>query len=266
MKDHTKNRPAYLAKKHQYDNMITLYGRNPVLEILSQPDIEVHKLHLAKTNNTDGIIGRIVDLANDRNVEVRLHSRQELSRISRNSRQDQGVAVDLVAPGYQSLTDMSAEIPVKDEQLMLLDRVTNPQNIGMIIRSVAASPFHGLILPRAGSAKIDPLVFKASAGNLLKATIYHCHDSLSAIHELKNKGFRIIGLDARGDHQLSQVDSPPKSSQVVPGVWVLGNETTGLCEDVLSACDQLVSIPMANNVESLNVSATATLVAFHNVI
>ncbi len=246
--------------------MITLYGRNPVLEILRQPDIEIHKLHLAKNNKTDGIVGKIVELAENRSIEVQLHDRQALSRISRNSRQDQGVAIDLVAPRYQSLTDMPVDMPVKDEQLMLLDHVTNPQNIGMIIRSVAASPFHGLILPRAGSAKIDPLVFKASAGNLLKTTIYHCHDSLSAIHELKNKGFRIMGMDASGEHQLSRLATSPETSRAVPGVWVLGNETTGLCEEVIKACDQLISIPMANKVESLNVSATATLVAFHNVI
>lgn len=240
--------------------MITLYGRNPVLELLQQDDVEVHKVHLASTNKDDGAVARIKQLAKSRNIELCFHTRQELSRISKNSRQDQGVAIDLVAPGYQSLKELPEKAIKAGAELILLDRVTNPQNIGMIIRSVAASPLHGMIIPRLGSAKIDPLVFKASAGNLLKANIYHCHDSLSAIEELASRKFKIVGLDTKGDTALSSLTS--KS----PRVWVLGNESEGLSSEVLRACDYLVSIPLENQVESLNVSAAATLVAFRGVI
>ena len=246
----------YLAKKQQYDNMITLYGRNPVLEILQIPDIEVHRLHLATSNKPGGTVSRIMALAESRNIEIQSHDRQVLSRISKNARQDQGVAIDLIAPGYQSLIDLSDEAVQSGAQLLLLDRITNPQNLGMIMRSVAASPMHGMILPMKGSASIDPLVFKASAGNLFKTNIYHCPDIDSALKELKRRKMTIYGLDATGNRAISEVDSTQSC------VWVLGNESDGLAPGVLEACDELVCIPLANQVESLNVGAVATLIAF----
>jgi 23S rRNA (guanosine2251-2'-O)-methyltransferase len=249
-------KPGYLAKKQQYDNMITLYGRNPVLEILQMPDIEVHRLHLATSNKPGGTVSRIIEIAESRNIEIQSHARQALSRISKNARQDQGVAIDLIAPGYQSLKDLPDEAVQSGAQLILLDRITNPQNLGMIMRSVAASTIQGLILPRTGCAKIDPLVFKASAGNLFKANIYHCQDIDSALKELKRRKMAIYGLDAKGSQSLSEMDA------LQPCVWVLGNESDGLAPGVLEACDELVSIPLANQVESLNVSAVATLIAF----
>jgi 23S rRNA (guanosine2251-2'-O)-methyltransferase len=251
-----KPKPEYLAKKQQYDNMITLYGRNPVLEILQMPNIEVHRLHLATSNNPGGTVSQIIALAESRNIEIQSHDRQVLSRISKNARQDQGVAIDLIAPGYQSLMDLPDEAVQSGAQLLLLDRITNPQNLGMIMRSVAASTMHGMILPRQGSARIDPLVFKASAGNLFKANIYHCPDIDSALEELKQRKMTIYGLDATGSRTLSEVDSSRSC------VWVLGNESDGIAPGVLEACDELVRIPLANQVESLNVSAAATLIAF----
>jgi 23S rRNA (guanosine2251-2'-O)-methyltransferase len=249
-------KPGYLAKKQQYDNMITLYGRNPVLEILQMPDIEVHRLHLATSNKPGGTVSRIIALAETRNIEIQSHARQVLSRISKNARQDQGVAIDLIAPGYQSLTELPDEAVQGGAQLLLLDRITNPQNLGMIIRSVAASSMHGMILPRTGCARIDPLVFKASAGNLFKANIYHCPDINSALKELKQRKMTIYGLDATGSRILSEMDASRSC------VWVLGNESDGLAPGVLKACDELIRIPLANQVESLNVSAVATLIAF----
>ncbi len=251
-------KPGYLAKKQQYENMITLYGRNPVLEILQMPHVEVHRLHLATSNKAGGTVGRIIELAESRNIEIQSHARRVLSRISKNARQDQGVAIDLIAPGYQSLKDLPDEAMQSGAQLLLLDRITNPQNLGMIIRSVAASPMHGMILPRKGCARIDPLVFKASAGNLFKTNIYHCPDTDSALRELKRRKMTVYGLDATGSRSFSDLDDSPSC------VWVLGNESDGLAADVLKACDELVCIPLANQVESLNVSAVATLIAFRD--
>ncbi len=260
MSDQPTQKTRYLAKKHQYDNMITLYGRNPVLEILQLPEVEIHKLHLATSNKSGGIVDQITGLAKSRNIEIQHHARQALSRISKNARQDQGVAIDLIAPGYQSLDELPDEAIKGDVELLLLDRITNPQNLGMIIRSVAASPIHGMILPKLGCARIDPLVFKASAGNLFKATIYHCLDIDSALAELKRRKLAIYGLDASASRTLSSMDDAHAC------VWVLGNESDGLSTEVLRACDELVSIPLSNQVESLNVSAVATLVAFRSLL
>ncbi len=251
---------TYESRKKRYDNMLTLYGRKPVLEVLLIPALEVFRLHLAKTNHSGETIAEIERLAGERNIDIRYHSRQELSRISRNGRQDQGVAIDLIAPRFNSLEDLPLRLIKPGFEILLLDRITNPQNLGMIIRSVAASPMNGLILPRIGNAGIDPLVFKASAGTLFNASIFHCQTTVSAIDFLKENGVRICGLDGQGKIPLGDL------REEQPQAIVLGNETTGLSRAVKEACDLLVNIPMANQIESINVGAAATLVAFRRII
>ena len=88
----------YLKRKSFYDQLITVYGRKPVLEILEDNSIEIFRLHLAESNRSGGIIEEIQQLAKQRGVEIYFHNRQALSRISRNSKQDQGVACDIHCP------------------------------------------------------------------------------------------------------------------------------------------------------------------------
>ncbi len=255
-----QDNPDYLARKRRYDDMITLYGRKTVLEILQNDQVEIHRLHLAESNRQQGILEEITGLAERRGIEIRRHTRRELSRISRNARQDQGVAIDLISPGFLSLDSLPRSNLPEGFELILLDGVTNPQNLGMIIRSVAASPASGIVIPEKGCASIDPLVYKASAGTLLGASIYHCRDITSAMASLKRREVRIVGLDPRGAGSFTTLDS------LHPRVFVLGNESRGLSDEVRACCDELVSIPMANGVESLNVSAAATLVAFRRLL
>lgn len=245
---------GYAARKQHYQDMITLYGRKPVLELLRDPSIDIHKLHLASSNRQTAEIREIIEQATAREIPIREHSRDSLSRISRNGRQDQGVALDLTAPAYQPLDSLT----VPDGSYLLLDRVTNPQNLGMILRTVAASPLGGIILARQGNAALDPLVFKASAGCLLKATIYHCESSTEAVAYCRNLGMKLFGLSSHGQLSISEVGED--------GVFVLGNESNGISPEILDACDHQVVIPLANGVESLNVSAAATLVAFRSLM
>ncbi len=244
---------TYDEKKKQFDDMMTLYGRKPVQEILSDPSIDVFRLHLAETNRKGGIVDEILALATQRNIEVRRHNSQALSRISKNARQDQGVAIDIRPPHYRALDD----VPDTAKRLIALDGITNPQNLGMIIRTIAASPVDGLVLPKKGCAKIDPLVFKASAGNLFKAHIFHCATLATGLKSLKSRGFTIAGLDGAG--QTSLYDEQPEKT-----VYVLGNETTGMTRETIALCDTTMSIPLANDVESLNVASATTLVAFRD--
>jgi 23S rRNA (guanosine2251-2'-O)-methyltransferase len=260
MNDQADNSPGYLEKRQGYDNMITLFGRKPVLEVLRSADIDIHRLHLATTNKSAPIIRELVALASSRRIEICHHNRLELSRISKNARQDQGVALDIVAPNYQPLSNLAAENIKPGFELLLLDRITNPQNLGMIIRTVAAAPVGGMILPKAGCARLDPLVFKASAGTLFKASIYHCKNASSAIRQLKHMGMDVCGLDAGAARPLASLKDKR------PRVLVIGNESQGVSPEVRLACDHLVKIPMANQVESLNVAAVAALVAFRRVL
>ncbi len=214
---------------------------------------KVARLHIARNIKHLAIMQQLIELAEVKEAEIKYHSRRELSYISKNSRQDQGVAIDLIAPKLNPLADL----PSNAKSLIILNGITNPSNLGIIIRSVAASPLDGLVLPEKGNAAIGPLVYKASAGFVLRANIYQCETIISGLNYLQSHQFKVFGLSNHGETALN------KTVAIGPTVFVLGNESTGLSSEVEALCDQLVSIPMANGVESINVSAAATLVAFH---
>ncbi len=251
------NMSSYHKKKVFFESLLTLYGRKPVHEALSQKEIKAYRLHLAQSNRPVKILTEIISMAESKGVEIRYHDRPSLSRISKNGRQDQGAVLDIEAPAYHPLTQLDI---LPGIELIALENVTNPQNVGMIIRSVGASPCQGLILPKKGCAKIDPLVIKASAGTALKVPIYYCDEAYPALSYLKEQKVQLTGLSSRGEGRLSELDT----SQ--PRVFVLGNETKGLSKPVLDLCDELVRIPLNNQVESLNVSVVASIVAFRSIV
>lgn len=253
----TMTEQTWAQQRRQFDDMITLYGRKTTLEVLKDTDLKVFRLHLATSNKSSSVISEIKHLAAVRNVELRMHSKHNLSYISKNARQDQGVAIDLVAPHYHDMEQLVTSEPKPGAEFIMIDRVTNPQNLGMIIRSVAASPMAGLILPTQGCAAIDPLVYKASAGCLLKTTIYRCLTGLDGALALQRKGYQLIGLSSEGELRLSDLNND------TPKILILGNETEGLSTELRDACDHLLGIPMANAVDSLNVAVTAGIISFH---
>jgi len=129
--DQRSDSPEYLKRKVFFDQLITVYGRKPVLEILDDKKLDIYRLHLADSNRGGGIIDQIKQLATQRNIEVLYHNRSQLARISRNSKQDQGVACDIHCPGYQPYEQaMSALTEGNPKVLIAIDGVTNPQNLG----------------------------------------------------------------------------------------------------------------------------------------
>jgi len=246
-----KDSQEYKKKKAFFEKVITLYGRNVVIEILQDTTIEIHKLHMADSNKKDGAIKEILSLAKKRNLEVHYHPKAALSRISKNAKQDQGVAVDIISQSYQN----AAEIKKLDSfRLIALDGVQNPQNLGMIIRSCAAGNIDGIILPKKNSAKISPLVIKASAGTLFKLPIYFCDTLQDALSDLQESS--IYALSSHAQETIYNLNEGKKT------VFVLGNESEGVSREVERLCNASVSIPMQRGVESLNVAVTASLIAF----
>ncbi|MFT5659390.1 MAG: 23S rRNA (guanosine2251-2'-O)-methyltransferase [Sulfurimonas sp.] len=241
----------YKDKKAFFEKVITLYGRNVVIEILQDSNIEVHKLHMADSNKTDGAIQTILDLAKQRNIEITYHAKKSLSRISKNAKQDQGVAIDIIAQSYKNVNEIKNLDTFK---LIALDGIQNPQNLGMIIRSCAAGNVDGIILPKKDSAKISPLVIKASAGTLFKLPIYFCNtldEIFSSLNDTK-----IYALSSHAKNTIYTIENHNKS------IFVLGNESDGVSREVEALCNDSLSIPMKRGVESLNVAVTASLIAF----
>ena len=265
MTQKTQDSPEYLEKKRFFNQILTIYGRNPVHEALQDKNVTAYRLHLADSNKPAKALDTIISLAKQKGAEVLYHSKSDLSRISKNAKQDQGIAVDLKMNHFHDFDELLSQ-PISHAsdnntpiELIALDRVTNPQNVGMIIRSVCASPMHGLILPRQGCAKLDSLVIKASAGTLFKARIYRCDNLAKSLAKAKEQAYNIVGLEAFAKTSLQDFTSSTTN------IFVMGNETDGLSESVKNLCTHTVNIPMNNNVESLNVAVTASLLAFRQI-
>ena len=246
-----------MANKWHPQNGLTLYGRKPALEALANRALEIAQLHLADSNRPGGIIAQIIAQAESRNIPIQYHEKQALSRISKNGRQDQGVALDITCPRFGSIDSLLSGDRLAQRRLLALDGITNPQNVGMIIRSAVAAGVDGVLYPKQGVAALGPLVIKASAGTVFRAPLIWCDALAPALQTLKTRGYAIATLEASAPQSLFSYHAPAHT------VFVLGGETSGVGDDVSQLTDQRLAIPMSNEVESLNVAVTAALVAFH---
>lgn len=240
-----------------FDRVITVYGRKPVLEALEDTALECYRLHLADSNKASPILDEMLALAQRRGVEQVYHSKKELSRISRKGAQDQGVALDVLCPAFMTLEELLQTPTGKTpKRLLAADGLTNPQNAGMLIRSAVAGGIDGILWPRDGNAALGPLAVKASAGTLFKAPLVRCRKLADALRQCQQHGYRVVVLEANAE--LSLFDAPTQGD----AIYVLGNESSGISAEVADLADSAVSIPMHNDVESLNVAVTAALITY----
>lgn len=235
------------------DRFITVYGRNPVHEVLLDERLEVDKVVIAEGAQGVGI-REIQHAARRRGLAVQRASAERVKKLAGNGRQDQGVFADVVAPRMRPLEVALAEASLRT--VLVLDGITTPANVGMILRTATAAGIDGIVVPRRGVASIDPLVVKASAGVAFRAPILKAFTAAEAVGALKRAGFHLVGLDAVGDDDLFTAHLPE------PVAFVLGSETAGHGPEVSALIDRWVSIPMAAGVESLNVAAAAAVVCF----
>ena len=248
------NKPQYTAP--DLSKILTIYGRKAVLEALESDDMVCGPLHVATSNKASRITEDIVSRAQKRGIQIREHSRNELSRISKNGKQDQGVALDISCPNFGEIDDVLEHAEDPSFRLMALDGITNPQNVGMIIRSAAAAGIDGIIYPRKGVAALGPLVIKASVGSVFRAPLLRADSLLSALTACQQAGFSIATLEGAATTDLFHYQ-PTRAT-----IYVLGGETDGVSKEVSRVADTKLSIPMANGVESLNVAVAASLVGY----
>jgi len=249
-----KDSPEYLTKKAFFDKVLTIYGRNAVMEALEDEGISIHKLHLSKSNKDANILENMKSIALSRGVEIKYHDKQSLSRISKNAKQDQGVALDIVLEHFGTPEEfISNNI---NYRIIALDGVTNPQNLGMIIRSCAAGNVDAILLPTKGAAQISPLVIKASVGTLFKMPLIKTSDLKKTLESFRQEGAELYTLSSHAKADYKAQTYSQKS------IFVLGNESEGVSPAVEAICDKSISIPMQRGVESLNVAVTASLLAF----
>ncbi len=245
---------AYLKKKAFFEKMLTIYGRQAVLEALKDDTLHIYKLHLCLSNKPATILERIVSEAKRRDIPIAYHDKKVLSRISKNARQDQGVALDIVAALFTDTETFLATYGAY--RVIARDDNTNPQNVGMIVRSCAAGAIDAIVLPSKGTASITPLTVKASAGTLFKIPIVRTDSLRDTLTRLKENGATLYTLSSHASSDYKTIDYPEKA------VFILGNESEGVSEATAALCDESIAIAMRRGVESLNVAVTAALLAF----
>jgi 23S rRNA (guanosine2251-2'-O)-methyltransferase len=234
------------------EGSLVVYGRIPVLEALADEAVLVEQVLMSRRAKGDHV-DDIVRAAGRRAVPLRWVAPEKVTRMSGNGRQDQGVVADVHAPALRELA--TGSVPTGGV-LLVLDGVTNPANVGMIVRAAVAAGLDGIVLPRVGSPGVGPLVVKASAGVALRAPIFGADTAQVAVTLLRKEGWRVVGLDAGAGTSVFEAEWPDRVA------LALGSESEGLSGPVRDLCDELVRIPLGGGVESLNVAVAAGIACF----
>lgn len=239
---------------------ITVYGRRAVMEAIQAESVGVEFVRVAQ--QTPGEFrSDLARLCHDRDIELQKSDYFGVTKLSGDTRHDQGVVARISLNNVIELEDWTATLHGKraaiPTRVLAMDTITNPQNLGMIIRSAVAAGVSAVLWPRVGCPWVNGLVIKASAATVYKVPIVVCHDLASAIGHLQGVGFQVAGLEADGGGNL--FDHTPSHR----AVYVIGSETTGISRDVMELLDERLAIPMAGGVESLNAAVAAALVCFH---
>jgi 23S rRNA (guanosine2251-2'-O)-methyltransferase len=230
-----------------------LLGRNPVVEAL-RTDVPATALYVAQGIDIDERITEIVRTAGDRGIPILEISRNELDRMT-GGVLHQGVGLQVPPFAYENFDDLvAAALEQTAPLLVALDGVTDPRNVGAVIRSVAAFGGHGVFMTERRAAGITATAWRTSAGAAARVPVSQVVNLTRAIKACQRAGFTAIGLDADGETDLYQLEAA-----VGPLLVVVGSEGRGLSRLVGETCDLRVSIPMASSVESLNASVAAAV-------
>jgi 23S rRNA (guanosine2251-2'-O)-methyltransferase len=232
-------------------------GRNSVVESL-RAGIPAMALYVTHKAQEDERVAEAVQLAADAGIAVLESAMSELDRLTGDAIH-QGVALRVRPYEYAHPEEFSQRRGPNPPLIVALDGVTDPRNLGAIIRSAAAFGATGVVVPSRRSAHVNAGAWKASAGALARLPVAQAVNLTRAIETYKKAGFFVAGLDAEGTVDLREM-----SIADGPMVLVVGSEGRGLSRIVAAACDMLVSIPMTNGNESLN-AGIATSIALYEI-
>ncbi len=234
-----------------------VYGRNSVLEAL-RADIPVVTMYVAGRLESDDRVREALKIATGRGLSILETPRGELDRLT-DGGVHQGLALQVPAYAYAHPSDLVNPEAPGIPLIVALDGITDPRNLGAIIRSVAAFGGHGVVVPERRSVGMTAAAWKTSAGAAARIPVAQCSNLTRTLEDYRKAGFFILGLDMDGDVQLPDLELAKE-----PLVIVVGSEGKGLSRLVSETCDQIVSIPMSSAVESLN-AGIATGVTLYEV-
>ena len=235
-------------------------GRHAVRELLLAGNRKVKEILLAEQMDPAEILEDIVDLAHDLKVPVREISKRRLDAESRTEA-SQGVVAHAEPLREHSLADLATSVPGSPPPfLVAVDGVTDPGNLGAIIRTAECAGVTGLLLPRHRAVHVTPTVTKSAAGAVEHVPMALVGGLPAAIEEMKKLGVWVIGLDAGGEKSLHRVELGDE-----PVCLVLGAEGEGLSRLVRQRCEQIVSMPLVGSL-LVHMVATAAAVDIFEVV
>jgi 23S rRNA (guanosine2251-2'-O)-methyltransferase len=243
---------AERARDKKAEGPEVIAGRNPVVEAL-RAGVPGTTLYVALNIEADDRVTEAVRLAADKGISILEVPRDELDRKT-NRAVHQGLGLQVPPFEYAHPDDLLAAARDSGEPplLVALDGVTDPRNLGAVVRSAAAFGAHGVLLPGRRSAGVTAVAWRTSAGTAAKLPIAIATNLTRQLKAWADEGLMIAGLDADGSVDIDGMDLASD-----PLVIVLGSEGRGLSRLVRETCDVTVSIPMAAGVESLNASVAA---------
>ena len=253
MRDNETRRPAPQAEA---DGLIE--GRNAVIEAL-RAGTAIDKIYLAK-GETDKTLGHIASRAREAGVVVVEADRRKLDAMSR-THSHQGVIALAAVREYVSVQSILDSAAAKGEPplLVVCDEISDPHNLGAIIRTAYCAGAHGVVIPKRRSAGLTSVVAKTSAGAVSHMKVARVPNIPSLLKDLKKQGVWVFGTAANGTTGLYDADL--KGAAVI----VIGSEGDGMTRLAAENCDFLVSIPMKGDLNSLNASASAAILLYEAV-
>ena len=232
-------------------------GRNAVLEAM-EADIPIRAAYVAEGAERDDRLREILKFAAARSTPLLEVTRAELDRFTGGA-MHQGVALQLLAFDYLHPDDLLAAAQAADTEplIVALDSITDPRNLGAIVRSAAAFGAHGVLIPERRSAGMTAAAWKTSAGAAARIPIARATNLNRTLRAYADAGLALIGLDGAADSRIEDLTDASG-----PLVLVVGSEGTGLSRLVREACDATVAIPISATVESLNAGVAAGIALY----
>jgi 23S rRNA (guanosine2251-2'-O)-methyltransferase len=257
-KGRSGGRPAGAANRRRPgdgDVPETVLGRNPVVECL-RAGVPATALHVALGTTADERVTEAVQLAADAGISILEVPRTDLDRMSGGALH-QGLALQVPPYSYAHPDELLEAAAESGEPglIVALDGVTDPRNLGAVVRSVGAFGGHGVVVPQRRAAGMTAVAWRTSAGTAARVPVARATNLTRTLREYATAGFMVAGLDAEGSVTLDEFEMATD-----PLVLVIGSEGKGLSRLVKQTCDVTVSIPMAGPVESLNASVAAGVV------
>ena len=251
-------RKAAPKRSKAADDTEVVTGRNSVLEAL-RAKIPATALYIATRIEMDDRVKEMLAIATQRGIPIMEVMKPELDRMGGYDSVHQGVAIKVPPYNYAHPNDLleAAFEANKTPLFVALDGITDPRNLGAIIRSTAAFGGNGIILPQRRSVGVTAAAWKTSAGAAARLPVSMAANLTATIKSFKDQGVFVIGLDGGGDTMLPGLELADR-----PLLIVVGNEGKGLSKLVTDNCDAIVSIPISASTESLNAGIAASVALY----